>query len=49
MTGCQTAAVMTEPLKIETVCSFRMTSLFYYRTVGGHPEEGDRERWEKIC
>ena len=49
MTGYQTAAVMTEPLKIETACSFKMTSLFCYRKVGGHPEEGDRGRWEKSC
>lgn len=49
MTGCQTAALMTEPLKIESACSFKMTSAFNYRKVGGHPKDGDMERQEKSC
>lgn len=47
MTGCQTAALMTEPLKIESACFFKMTSAFNYRNRGGHPKKGDMERWEK--
>lgn len=43
MTGCQTAASMTEPLKIETVCSFKMTSASSYRKVGGHSRKETRE------
>lgn len=47
MTGCQTAALTTEPLKIESACSFNMTSAFNYRKVGRYPKGGDKERREK--
>lgn len=47
MTECQTAALMTEPLKTESACSFNMTSAFNYRKVGRCPKGGDRERGSK--
>lgn len=42
MTGCQTAVLMTEPLKIESACVFQMTSAFNYGKMRGHLKEGER-------
>lgn len=45
MTGCQTAVLMTEPLKIESACVFQMTSAFNYGKMRGHPKQGE---WGKV-
>ena len=35
-------------LKIEIAYSLQMTSAFNYWKVGGHPDEGDGERWKEL-